>query len=347
MSLKLRAFIWGGVLLMGVSLYKVDSLGTALAQMTEDVVVIPEQRTVRAIGDVFRDCAECPEVVILPPGSFLMGSVRRGMDTAPGLEEMPQHLVTIGQPIAVGRYEVTFVEWDACVAEGGCNGYKHQDEKWGRGNRPVINVDWNAAQSYVSWLSRKTGKPYRLLSEAEWEYAARAGTTTRNYWGDDNHPKSSAVCAYANVGRSTLSCAKDGRDITVPVGSFRPNNFGLYDVIGNVQEWTADCWNDRYDNAPSDGRAWLQGDCTYRVTRGGSWHDYYTRHFRSAARHYVRANGSASYIGFRVARTMAVAPNPYREQYPRREQRPPREHREPRDIVPKEPSRERPKSRAP
>ena len=313
MSWKLRTFILGGGLLMGMVLYNVNAWKTAWPQMTEDVVVMPRQRTIRAIGDVFRDCATCPEVVILPPGAFLMGSVRRGLDTAPGLEEMPQHLVTIGQPIAVGRYEVTFDEWEACVAEGGCNGYKHQDEKWVRGNRPVINVDWNDAQSYVSWLSRKTGKPYRLLSEAEWEYAARAGTTTRNYWGDDNHPKSSAICAYANVGRSTFSCAKNGQDITVPVGSFRPNNFGLYDMIGNVQEWTGDCWNDNYDGAPSDGRMWQQGDCTYRMTRGGSWHDYYTRHFRSAARQEVRANGSANFIGFRVARTMAVAPDPYRK----------------------------------
>ena len=313
MQWNFRALIWCGVLLMGV-LANISSVRTAWAQMKEDVVVLPRQRpTVRAIGDVFRDCPECPDMVILPPGSFLMGSVRRELDTAPGLEEVPQHLVTIGQPIAVGRCEVTFAEWDACVADGGCNDYKPRDEKWGRGNRPVIHVDWDDVQSYVSWLSRKTGKPYRLLSEAEWEYAARAGTTTTNYWGDDNHPKSSAVCAYANVGRSTFSCAKNGQDITVPVGSFRPNSFGLYDMIGNVQEWIADCWNGNYDGAPSDGRVWQQGDCTHRVTRGGSWKDYYTRYFRSASRQKSRASWRRNYIGFRVARTMVVAPDPYRK----------------------------------
>ena len=320
MTWKFRALIWGGVLLMGVLSNNIGAVGTVWAQMPEEVVVLPKQRpTVRAIGDVFRDCPDCPEMVILPPGSFLMGSVRRGLDIAPGLEEMPQHLVTIGQPIAVGRYEVTFAEWDACVADGGCNGYKPRDEKWGRGNRPVINVDWDDAQSYVSYLSRKTGKPYRLLSEAEWEYAARAGTTTTNYWGKDNHPKSSPICTYANLGRSNFSCAKNGQDVTVPVGSFRANNFSLYDMIGNVQEWTADCWNGNYDGAPSHGSVWQEGDCTHRVTRGGSWHDYYTRYFRSASRQKSRANGRRHYIGFRVARTMVVAPNPYREHRPSRE----------------------------
>ena len=345
MSLKLLALIWGTVLLMGV----LSNLGTTWAQVPpEEVVVLPRQQpTVRSVGDVFRDCAECPEEVILLPGSFLMGSVRRGLDTAPGLEEMPQHLVTIGQPIAVGRYEVTFAEWDACVADGGCNDYKPRDEKWGRGNRPVIQVDWDDAQSYVSYLSRKTGKPYRLLSEAEWEYAARAGTTTTNYWGNDNHPQRSAVCAYANVGRSTFSCAKNGRDITVPVGSFRPNSFGLYDMIGNVEEWTADCWNDNYDGAPSHGSVWQEGNCTFRATRGGSWHDYYTRYFRSASRQKNRASWRRNYIGFRVARTMAVAPDAYRGQHPYREQRPSREQRERREIEPKQPSRERPESRSP
>ena len=160
MWLKLSTPIWGGVLLMKVLFSNISTVETAWAQMPpQDVVVLPKQQpTVRSIGDVFRDCPDCPEMVILPPGSFLMGSVRRGLDTAPGLEEMPQHLVTIGQPIAVGRYEVTFAEWDACVADGGCNGYKPRDEKWGRNNRPVIHVDWDDAQSYVSWLSRNTGR---------------------------------------------------------------------------------------------------------------------------------------------------------------------------------------------
>ncbi len=328
MSLKLRALIWGTVLLMGV----LSNMGTAWAQIPpQDVVVLPrEQLTIRSVGDVFQDCLVCPEVVILPPGHFLMGSVRRGLETVTR-NEMPQHLVTIGQPIVVGRYEVTFAQWEACVRDGGCNGYKPKDEKWGRGNRPVIHVDWDDAQGYVSWLSRKTGKPYRLLSEAEWEYAARAGTTTPYYWGDD--PRRTEICAYANAG-PYHRCA----DKTLPVGSLRPNNFGLYDMSGNVLEWTADCWNDTYDGAPSQGSAWQEGNCKMRVLRGGSWYEHARMDvvgpFRSAARH--RGGGSAKYIGFRVARTMAVAPNPYRGQ---------REYRE--GMPQQQPSRERPESRSP
>ena len=316
MSRKFRAFICYGVLLMGV-LVNISAVGTAWAQMPEDMVVLPKQQqpTIRSIGDVFQDCPECPEVVILPPGHFLMGSVRRGLETVTR-DEMPQHLVTIGQPIAVGRYEVTFAEWDACVADGGCNDYKPKDEKWGRDNRPVIYVDWDDAQSYVSWLTRKTGKPYRLLSEAEWEYAARAGTTTPYYWGKD--PRRTEICAYANAG-PLHRCA----DKTLPVGSLRPNNFGLYDMSGNVLEWTADCWNNTYDGAPSQGSVWQEGNCKMRVLRGGSWYEHARMDvpapFRSAARQYDLSGRRRDYIGFRVARTMAVTPNPYRRQHPSRE----------------------------
>ena len=312
MSLKLRVLIWGTVLLIGV----LTNMETAWAQVPpEEVVVMPSPRTVRAVGDVFRDCPDCPEMVILPPGSFLMGSVENDRPWA----ERPAHLVTIAQPIAVGRYEVTFVEWDACVADGGCNDYKPRDEKWGRGNRPVIHVDWGDAQSYVSWLSRKTGKPYRLLSEAEWEYAARAGTTTLYYWGD-NDRKNRAICAYANVG-SYYGCT--AQTATLPVGSFRPNNFGLYDMSGNVLEWTADCWNDNYDGAPSQGSVWQEGNCKMRVMRGGSWYEYFRTGgvsppspFRSAARHYTWSGWRRNFIGFRGSRTLTVAPS-YSGQHPR------------------------------
>ena len=340
MPLKFRVFSWIGALLMGV-LSNINTVETVWAQIADDVVVLPQQRPkARYVGDVFRDCSNCPEVVIVPPGSFLMGP--RGTTLS--------HLVTIGQPLAVGRYEVTFAEWYACVAEGGCNDYKPGDEKLGRGNRPVVNVSWHDAQNYVSWLSQKTGKPYRLLSEAEWEYAARAGTTTSYYWGDDDR-KNKVICAYANTG-SYYDCSE--RPTTVPVGSLRPNNFGLYDMSGNVLEWTADCWNRTYAGAPSDGRVWQQGDCQMRVMRGGSWYDYFrsgglrpTYPFRSAARHYTWSSWRKNFIGFRVVRTMAVAPDAYREQHPYREQRPPREQREQREIEPKKPSRERPKYRTP
>ena len=223
----------------------------------------PKRGRFKSVGDVFRDCPNCPELVVLPGGYFLMGSPPDYPWTSS--TEQPYHPVTIAQPFAVGRFEVTFAEWDACVAEGGCNGYRPKDEDWGRGRRPVINVSWEDAHDYLYWLGRKTGKPYRLLSEAEWEYAVRAGTTTENYWGNYKGAKN-AICDHANVGKSTFDCG--GKETTMPVGSFHPNPFGLYDMIGNVQEWTADCWNDTYEGAPTDGRTWQQGDCALHVTRG-------------------------------------------------------------------------------
>ncbi len=174
--------------------------------------------------------------------------------------EGPQHRVTIRQPFAVGKYEVTFREWDACVADGGCNGYRPDDEGWGRGNRPAINVSWDDAQAYLRWLSRKSEAEYRLLSEAEWEYAARGDTTAARYWGNDP----AAACGFANVYDRTSKSVNelgwtyhectDGYATTAPVGSFRANNLGLYDVLGNVWEWVEDCYNDTYAGAPGDQR---------------------------------------------------------------------------------------------
>ncbi len=219
-------------------------------------------------GDTFRDCNECPEMVVVPSGSFLMGSPED--EEGRYDNEGPQHRVTIAEPFAIGVYEVTFDEWDACVAAGGCNGYRPDDDGWGRGRRPVINVSWDDAQAYVDWLSDRTGEEYRLPSEAEWEYAARAGTTTR-YWPGDE-----ITAEYANFGRNV------GR--TIEVGSLgRPNAFGLHDVHGNVWEWVEDCWNDSYAGAPANGTAWTSGDCGRRVLRGGSWDDY-PRSLRSAYR---------------------------------------------------------------
>ena len=221
-------------------------------------------------GTVFRDCAVCPEMAVVPAGSFTMGS--------PWEDEGPQHRVTIGLPFAVGVYEVTFAEWDACVRAGGCGGYRPEGEGWGRDRRPVINVNWDDAQGYVRWLSRETGEGYRLLTEAEWEYVARAGTQTARYWGESE----SEQCRYGNGYDRTshaeyawdwnepVACS-DGYADTAPVGSFQPNAFGLYDVLGNVWEWTVDCWNDEYSGAPTDGSAWDVGDCSVRVLRGGSW----------------------------------------------------------------------------
>ena len=238
-------------------------------------------------GRRFRDCAECPQMVVIPAGSFMMGSPESEEGRYDG--EGPAHRVEIGEPLAVGVYEVTFEEWDACVAAGGCGGYRPGDRGWGRGKRPVINVSWEDADSYVRWLSRKTGEEYRLLSEAEWEYAARAGTRTRYSFGD-------AI---------TESDANYGGNIgkTQPAGSYRANGYGLYDMHGNVYEWVEDCWNGSYRGAPTDGKAWKSGDCSRRVLRGGSW-NFNPRNLRSANRNWFVTGIRSSNFGFRVARTL-------------------------------------------
>ena len=244
-------------------------------------------------SEAFRDCPDCPEMVVMPASSFMMGSPSH--EAGRGDDEGPRHRVTIEKPFAVGKYEVTFAEWDACVADGGCGGHRPEDEGWGRGRRPVINVNWDDAKAYVRWLNRKTGKQYRLPSEAEWEYAARAGTTTRYNWGDD-------------IGRNRANCNGCGsrwdRKQTAPVGSFRANVFGLYDVHGNVLEWVEDCRNGNYQGALSDGSAWTDGGCTSRVLRGGSWFSG-PRFLRSAFRYGNWAGNRFFYYGFRVARTLA------------------------------------------
>lgn len=244
--------------------------------------------------DVFKDCANCPEMVVVPAGSFEMGSPTG----EPGhfAEEGPQHLVTIARPFAVGRSEVTFDEWDACVAEGGCNGYTPSDEGWGRGRRPVINVSWDDAQAYVKWLSKKTRKSYRLLTGSEYEYAMRAGTQTVYPWGD-------------TVGTNNANCHSCGSQWdakqTAPVGSFAPNGFGLYDMVGNVREWTEDCYHDTYNGSPTDGSAWIEGgDCYHRVVRGGSFL-LAPAFLRSASRYWFTSDYRLRYLGFRVARTLA------------------------------------------
>ena len=234
-------------------------------------------------GDTFRDCPECPEMVVVPEGSFMMGSTS-GAD-----DERPVHEVTIARQFAVGVHEVTFAEWDACVSDGGCGGYRPDDRGWGRGKRPVMNVSWDDARAYVEWLSGKTGEAYRLLSESEWEYVARAGTTGPYHFG------SSLSSSQANYGG-------DRRE-TVPVGSYPANAFGLHDVHGNVWEWVEDCWNDSYHGAPSNGSAWESGECGRRVLRGGSWDDD-PRFLRSANRDWYSTGYRNYYLGFRVARTL-------------------------------------------
>ena len=248
------------------------------------------RRQEQRVGGKFRDCSECPEMVVVPLGSFTMGS--------PGGEgignERPRHRVRIDYRLAVGVYEVTFAEWDACVSAGGCGGYRPDDEGWGRGNRPVINVSWDNAQSYVRWLSNKTGKSYRLLSESEWEYVARAGSVTAYSWGND-------------IGHNRANCDGCGSrwddEKTAPVGAFSANAWGLYDVHGNVWEWVADCWNDSYTGAPADGSAWERGNCSRRVLRGGSWYSE-PRGLRAAVRSRSPSGWRNYGYGFRIARTL-------------------------------------------
>ena len=246
-----------------------------------------------AHGEQFRDCEVCPLMVVVRAGSFMMGSP--ALETGRDGDESPIHEVTMAKPFAVGVYEVTFGEWDACVSEGGCNGRRPYDAGWGRGTRPVIYVSWDDAQAYAGWLSEKTGKRYRLLSESEWEYVARGGTATRYWWGD-------------SVGRGRANCNGCGSrwddKLTAPVGSFAANGFGLHDVHGNVWEWVEDCGVRSYVRAPSDGSAWTRrGGCSWRVVRGGSW-ALGPWSLRSANRYGYAAGSRYGSVGFRVARTL-------------------------------------------
>jgi formylglycine-generating enzyme required for sulfatase activity len=247
-------------------------------------------------GTVFKDCDACPEMVVIPAGSFTMGSPA----SEPGRygDEHPQHQVTISRQFAAGKFEVTFDEWDACVRESGC-GHFPSDSGWVRGRRPVTNVSWDDAKQYVQWLSRKTGRNYRLLTEAEWEYVARAGTTTAFSFGSTLTPQQ------ANYHTEEFYAdhpAAVSRGQTVPVGSYAPNAFGVYDVHGNVWEWTEDCWNANYSGAPTNGSAWVAGDCFLRVLRGGSWSSGPWA-LRSAFRSLFIASSRSTDYGFRLART--------------------------------------------
>ena len=262
------------------------------------------------VGQTFRDDLRAggagPEMVVVPAGAFWMGCVS-GQNCQD--DEYPVHKVTIGAPFAVGVYEVTFAEWDRCVRAEGCGGYRPDDKGWGRGKRPVIHVSWKDARAYVAWLSGESGARYRLLSEAEWEYVARAGSETAYSWGDE-------------IGKNRANCEEcgsrwDGKQ-TAPVGSFAANAFGLHDVHGNVREWVQDCPNRTYAGAPADGSAWEQAYCNDdrdRVVRGGSWSSYpwytgtsgifaFPGYLRSANRSSYSPGNRYTDVGFRVARSL-------------------------------------------
>ena len=226
------------------------------------------------------------EMVDIPGGTFRMGDLSGdGFD-----DEKPVHSVTV-PAFSMGKYEVTFAHWDACVADGGCGGYTPNDEGWGRGHRPVINVSWDDIQGFIDWLNDKTDGNFRLPTEAEWEYAARAGSTTKYSWGN-------------RIGSNRANCDGCGSrwddDRTAPVESFPANAWGLHDMHGNVGEWVQDCSNDSYAGAPTDGRAWMSGDCSRRVGRGGSW-DFNPGFLRSAYRYGYTRSIRRDDIGFRLA----------------------------------------------
>ena len=283
----------------------------------------------------FRDCDECPEMVVVPAGSFVMGSPRGERDRA--THEGPQRTIRIDVPLAVGRYEITraqFAAFSRTVAMqsqgGGCSVFDaakadfRRDESVRDSHRPgypqgddhpAVCVSWTEAKAYADWLSQKTGQRYRLLSEAEWEYAARAGTATSRPWGDDP----ALSCRHANLADETFvrevsrgpgrswypgwHACRDGFAFTAPVGRYQANRFGLHDMIGNVFEWVEDCWNESHAGASAGAGPQLSGDCALRVYRGGAWRSY-----PGFARSAHRANSAIelrhALIGFRVARSV-------------------------------------------
>jgi formylglycine-generating enzyme required for sulfatase activity len=237
---------------------------------------------------VFKDCEDvCPELVVVGSGSFTMGSPAE----EPGRsgQEGPRHPVAFGSPFAIGRHEVTFAEYDACVEAGGC-AHRPEDQGWGRGRRPVVDVSWDDAMAYVTWLSEHTGQRYTLPSEAEWEYAARAGTDTP--W----HTGRAILTDDANI---LNAFAK-----TVAVGAYPPNAFGLHDVHGNVAEWVLDCFDTGYVGVPNNGAAAASGDCAQnRLMRGGAFASE-PQHVRSAVRQISPQISRYRGVGFRVARAL-------------------------------------------
>ena len=286
-----------------------------------------------AAGATFRDCPACPEMVVVPAGRFLMGSPPQ--EQGRRSREGPQRTVLIDSAFAVGKYEVTRAEfaaflhevppderrqacmaWDTAAANFRRNAGARDAHTPGylqRDDHPVVCVSWNEAQAYAQWLSRKTGQRYRLLSEAEWEYAARAGSTTSRPWGDD--PAQS--CRHANLADETFAreiarlgrqgspgwhACRDGHAYTAPVGRLAANRFGLHDMIGNAWEWVEDCWNESHAGAPA-GSGPRRGDCARRVYRGGAWRSY-PSFGRSAERSETGAGERHALIGLRVARAL-------------------------------------------
>ena len=255
-----------------------------------------------SVGKVFKDCDICPSMTVLPGGTDTLGAV--DTDEAARANEKPARPVTFSGPVAIGVHEVTFAEYDACVSDGGCSGAP-DDEGWGRGARPVINIAFADALAYAEWLSRKTGFTYTLPTEAQWEYAARGGQGTIYPGGS-----LAALCAFANgasqetpVAWANRECTDPGVGRTLPVGTLSANEFGLRDMIGNVAEWTLDCNTLNLRDAPVDGSADARGSCGQRAVRGGSWFSG-PEDLRLSARSMLRRGDRNDFTGFRVVRTL-------------------------------------------
>ena len=311
------------VTLLGIILVHAQTTATPLT---------PEQERALKAADIFKECDRCPEMVVVPAGSFMMGSPESEagrLDAMGRSDEEPLHKVAFAAPFAVGRFAITFDEWDACVADQGCQGYRpasggegrggvetaleglanmqrrqEEAERWGRGRQPAIFISWDDATAYAAWLSRKTGKTYRLLTEAEREYVTRAGTTTPFWWGASISPGQAnyngSLAAYGG-GAKGQNWARP-----VPVDSFQPNPWGLYQVHGNVWEWTADCYLEHYSGAPTDGsaRGCPANDNRWpRVMRGGAWVGA-AANLRSASRYRNMPIYRSYDLGFRIARTL-------------------------------------------
>lgn len=293
-------------------------------QAEKNSIKVPVKKATIKAAKTFRDCSTCPRMVVVPAGKFVMGSPadENGRED----DEGPEHQVNIAS-FALSATEITRAQFlrfakktkykagDTCwtMEEGGV---KERQGDWRSlnysqaVNSPIGCINWHDASAYANWMSKVTGKRYRLPTEAEWEYAARGKTSTARYWGNDPN----AGCAYANVadqtaqkiirGASSWSVHKciDGFVFTSPVGSFKPNAFGLYDMLGNVWEWTADSYHDSYVSAPADGRAWL-GDNEMRVLRGGSWNNG-PRNVRPAVRNSYEPERRFSFFGIRLARSI-------------------------------------------
>ncbi|MCY3818442.1 MAG: formylglycine-generating enzyme family protein [Gammaproteobacteria bacterium] len=348
----LRKFLPKGDRVADVGFRVVRSMRTDAPDVVASGDVKGTRETGRGIGERFRDCPGCPEMVVVPEGSFEMGSRRR--EKGRYKEEGPVRDVKIADGLAVGVYEVTRSEFARFVSEAqhttggicelaffgrratvGVDGWRSPGFRQ-HGSHPVVCVDWHDARAYTQWLSRRTGKTYRLPSEAEWEYVARAGSTAPRPWLRSEDARSGRAswarqCAYVNgadlsladeliahqayavsefadaVSGFVASC-EDWHFFTAPVGSYRSNDFGVHDIIGNVYEWTEDCWNKNYRRAPTDGGPWTAGDCRYRVGRSGAYLSG-SRTLRPAYRGAFRDTDRLTFVGFRVVRPIAAGPS--------------------------------------